>query len=364
MKKKEFFDVKYLFKMLDKNGLKPEIFIVCSRGRGLGKTTSIGKELLKHFFDTGEKFVLICRYKGDVGNYAEGVLKYCAHMVGGWTVSEKAPKQAKYSKIILSRPLPKEDPDDENEKEQKEEVNVGYVTSLKAAYQMKDFSSIFVDAWCSWQDEFILHEEKDYYKDEIKRLKNLHTSLARGDGQAVRYFPHILSANCIDVLNPYFIALGFVGKIQSNTKKYHGDGVVYMRYESEVIAKKHAASGFNRAFKHSDNENDFDDNSWLVDESTLTGKPEGSWGQPWYMCNLHIGDTWLRVANYSKVGVCMIDKGIDPGNRTFSMGEPELGEIAWDIGSHNMRKSLSNTFKQGRLRFRTEQAKREFMENL
>lgn len=358
----EFFDAKYLMDMLDANGKKPEIFIVCSRVRGPGKTTGITKKLLERALKTGEKFVIVCRKKGHIGNYAPGMLKGSADMVGGYQVEEKVGIQGLYSNVYLTKTTY----DEEGlEEEDKEKIHVAYVVSLRGAYDIKQISSLFVDTWCSVQDEFIAQSESEYItspSDEPTLLMNLHTSLARGGGKSVRYYPHFMMANCIDVLNPYFIALGLVGKLQPNTRKYRGDGVVYMRYESDVIAKEHADSPFNRAFKSHSNENDFQDNSWLVTSSSLTGKPPAEWGTPYYKFNLHNGKNFMRVAIYEKSFVYMLDYGREKGLRTFAVQEPEPGEIMWDAPGVTIRKLMREWFKKGQLRFRKEQVKREYME--
>lgn len=352
----KFFDVKYLLDMRDQNGDKPEIFIICSRGRGIGKTTSLCMHFIDYFFETGYKFVLVCRKSGHVGHFAEGVLKGAASMRGGWTVEEKVGIKGVYSNIYLTRINIVDD------EEEKETVHVGYVVSIRNSYDVKSVSSMFIDSWCSFQDEFIAQEDDEYLPNEVNKLQNMHTSLARGDGKAVRYYPHFMSANCIDVLNPYFIALSMVGKIQSDTRKYRGNGVVYMRYESDVIADEHEASGFNRAFSGNGNENNFKDNSWLVGESSLVTKPDPRWGNPIYQYMLHDGDLWLKLSYYPCSGIFMLGYGKETGIRTFSIGkEPVPGEMMWDAPGVTVRKSLRDRFKNGMLMFRTEQAKRDYM---
>lgn len=359
----KFFDVKFLLDMNDKNGSKPEIYIVCSRVRGPGKTTSVCKMAMERAIKTGEKFVLVCRKKVNVGNYASGVLKGVADMCGGWDVVEEVGIRGLFSNIYIQRMVDSEEKFDEdgNPEQEKEKLAVGYVVALRGAYEIKNISSMFVDSWCSIQDEFIAQDDSEYIKDEPVLLQNLHTSLARGHGKSVRYYPHFMMANCVDVLNPYFIAFGMVGQIQPNTRKWRGDGIVYMRYESDVIAKEHADSAFNRAFAGYSRENDFADNSWLVTGSSLVSKPDGTWGNPYYQYNLHMGKTWFRLSAYTNTTVYLMDYGREEGIRTFAVGEPEPGEMTWDAPGIKIRKMLRDMFKSGRLRFRSEQVKRDYM---
>lgn len=357
---KGFFDFNKLYNMKDSTGQPPEIFISCSRTRGTGKTTGAGLFIIPHFFTTGYKFVLVCRHKKSIGNYAEGCLKGSANMCGGWSVSESVGIPGVYSNIYLSRLLPKNDPD---EKDVIEKVSCGYVVPLRAAYEIKNISSLFLDSWCSIQDEFILQDE-GYLPDEPILLQNLHTSLARGGGKSVRYYPHFMLANCIDVVNPYFLAMGLTGKLQPNTRKYRGNGVVYMRYESSSIAQQHEESGFNRAFKGFSKENEFLDNSWLVESNSLVGKPDPSWGAPTYQLLLHDKDIWLRLGYYPQMSTWVLDNGKNTGLPVYSMGEPEVGERLWDAPGITVRKKLRERFKSAQLRFRTEQVKRQYLERI
>lgn len=366
----KFFDVKYLLDMKDADGLDPEIYIVCSRVRGPGKTTSIGMHVLKIAMsddDGPKKFVLICRKKSQVGKYADGCLKGCLDVMGSdWSVSEEVGIQGLYSNIYLERLIESEDYEEDKppskQKKEKERIHVGYVIALRGAYEIKNISSLFVDSWCSIQDEFILQDEA-YLPNEPVLLQNLHTSLARGGGKSIRYYPHFMMANCIDVLNPYFIAFGLVGKLQSNTRKFRGHGLVYMRYESNEIAQEHAKSAFNRAFAEGYNrENDFLDNSWLVDTSSLVTKPDPAWGQINYMCQIHDGRIWLRIGRYSGANLFYMDYGREKGIRTFAVHEPDPGEVVWDAPGVGARKLLREKFKNGNMRFRTEQVKRDYME--
>lgn len=380
--KQKFFDINQMLNMKDSDGNTPEIFITCSRVRGPGKTTSVGMLCIKRFFNMKievsdpklykilndpegpNKFVLICRNKASIGNYAEGVLKSALYVMNlDYQVKEESKIDGLYSKVYLTRLVDEEyENEEENPKKKEEKLHCGYVISLRGAYGIKDISSIFIDSWGSVQDEFML-QDGSYFKDEVKRLQNIHKSLARGIGKSCRYYPHFMMANCIDILNPYFIAFGLVGKIQSNTKKYRGTGLVYLRYEPKEIIKEHAESAFDRAFSHEHNrENNFADNSWLVDQSTLVMKPQKEWGSHYYFMQLHLERKYVRVCLYPQCGIWYLDPGKDHTLRTYAVTEPDPGEISWDAPGINVRKKMREIFKNGNMRFRDEQVKRDYIE--
>ena len=95
-------------------------------------------------------------------------------------------------------------------------------------------------------DEF---QSKKYVTDEVNLLINLHTSVARGKNQPVRYVPVYLSSNHISSLNPYYKALGVANKIDNmNQGIYKGNGFVIEKNMNNAVADLQKESGFMRAF--------------------------------------------------------------------------------------------------------------------
>lgn len=354
----KFFDVKYLMNMTDKQGNKPEIFIVCSKVRGPGKTTSVGKMIINKALETGEKFVLICRNQGDVGHYAEGCLKETVNLFfSDYRVEERVGSKGVYSSVYLIQSVYDED----GAEEATEEIHVGYVIALRAYGKIKNISSLFTDSWCTVQDEFIPADRR-YLPDEPKMLLNLHQSLARGGGKSSRYYPHFMMANCIDIFNPYFAdAFKLIGKIQSNTKKFCNGKIAFMRFESKGVIQEQKESTFNQAFEGYYDEAEYDDNSWMADDNSLCCKPDPKWGYVQYQYNLHDGDLWLRLAYYYSANIYMLDFGQEQGLTTFAMKDPEIGETSWAAPNRRIRIKLRQLFQSGQLLFRDERVKRAYL---
>lgn len=307
-----FYTNEVLIKMKDKNGNVPEIFINCSRGRSAGKTFSAAKMLYEWRFKDDfpllplldpscDKFVLLTRHKKELGSVAEGIMKgYLEFSHPDVSVYEKIQMKGTFSNIYAEY----------GAGENRVTKHIGYVIPLAADDEIKKISSMFVDAWGIFFDEFQPMNNSTYLKNEVDRLLSIHTSLARGGGHSVRYFPIFMSSNTINIFNPYFIALGMHGKIQSNTRYYRGDGFVFERCMVSGLSAKHASSGVNKAFAGRDIIDYADDDSWLNDDQSCIDKPNG-WGRPDYVCTLVSGKTRYAVKYYSEVGLYYIDYNVD-----------------------------------------------------
>ena len=68
------------------------------------------------------------------------------------------------------------------------EKSCGYAVSLNSADQLKKYSHLFSDVSRMLFDEF-QSETNHYCSDEIKKLLSIHTSVARGQGEQIRYVP-------------------------------------------------------------------------------------------------------------------------------------------------------------------------------
>lgn len=308
---KGFYNCERLVSSKDANGETPGAFIVCSKERGPGKTFSFSKLFIDNYFSdgeklknklgcTGHKFILLTRRKGDIGNIADGVLKsFVDTEYPDYVVEEVVRLKNCYSDINLVK-------SDGNGGKIIE--NIGYVIALAAAVQVKTISSMFTDACAMWMDEFQVYGGEEYLKDEIGKLKLIHDSCARGHGKSERYLPIFLSSNTIQFANPYFIAFGLVRYIQSNTKFYKGNGVVFERCEVEGLKELHETSAFAKALS---GYNTGSDNTYLLDEDSCVGKPTSDWGRCVYMCTLIENGQKYAVKEYPSIGYTYIDYKVD-----------------------------------------------------
>lgn len=295
---KEHYDCKKLLSSLDADNMKPAFYIVCSKARGPGKTYSISRELIENYFNNGEKFILLTRNMGDLGNIAAGVLNgYLQDKHKDMSVYEKIQMKGVFSRIFITK----------GTGDTQETSEIGYVIPIRAADQIKKISSLFYDATSFFFDEF-QPMSGTYLKDEVSLLYNIYKSIARGKGSATRYMPIILGSNTINLDNPYFRALQLCNKIQSNTRFYKGHGVVFEKCEVEGLEEQHASQPIDRALSSHIKQNL--SNDWLNDDNSLVCKPS-SWGHSIYICTLVYNNERLGVHEYPGFGMTYISRNVD-----------------------------------------------------
>ncbi len=292
----QHYDCTKLITSLDADGKKPAFFVVCSKMRGPGKTFQFSKLMIEKFLETGEKFILLTRNKGDLGSVAPGVLNsYVAYQYPSWNVTETIQMKSVYSKITLSM----------GDGEECVKKDCGYVIPIRAVDMIKKISSLFYDCWCFYFDEFQPMDRGTYLKDEVDNLYNIYKSVARGDGSATRYMPIFMASNTINLGNPYFNALGLNRAIQSNTRFFRGHGVVFENCEVAGLEELHHSSAIDRALApHLSRKGD---NMWIGDNDSLVAKPD-KWGRGRYVATLVYNNERMGVYSYDQVGFTYISR--------------------------------------------------------
>lgn len=338
-----FYSCEKLLNTLDKNGEKPELYIVCSRVRGPGKTFSFTRKLLDDYMaDKCSKFVLFCRSKLELGGVAEGMFKSMMSIhYPDYNMYEKIQMKSIYSNIYISC----------GEGDEKEILHVGYVIPLNSADNIKRISSMFSDSVQGYFDEFQPEDKNTYLSNEVGKFLSIHTSISRGEGKSRRYYPVYFSSNTISINNPYFISLGLNRKIQTNTKMYKGEGFVFEKAENPGLVEEHAKSGMARAFNN-EKSIDYSDNSWLNDNYACVEKC-GNWGRAQYICTLISGDIKLGVKYYPQVMLYYVDYNIDKSsNMVFNIKydnlEPNIPLIRGSLAMIKLRESM----ERGVVRFK------------
>lgn len=340
--KTSFYSNEKLLNSVDITGEKPELYIVCSRVRGPGKTFSFTSKLIDDFIETGGKFILLCRHKQEFGPIADGMMKamLAVRYPGSW-VYEKVQGKGQYSKVFLHRKV------DGIETEE----HCGYCVAISSADTIKTISSTFTDAIQGYFDEFQPEHDSTYIRDEVTKFLSLHVTFARGVGESRRHFPIYMSSNAISVFNPYFVALDLSPRIQDNTKFVRGDGYVFEKAENAGLAEKHASSGMSRAFKTNQSIN-FGDNSWLNDNDSCIGKTDG-WGRGVYIATLVDADeTRYAVKLYPDVGMYYVDTKVDINcKNVYNMSLDGDLNLPY-IRTNDIFKLLRKKFLQGQVRVR------------
>lgn len=292
-----------LLSMLDINGNKPEIYI-CTTNRTGGKTTYFGRLCVNRFLDKGEKFALIYRYNYELDDIAEKFFKDIGRLFfPNYTMISERRAKGIYHEIYLKK---------NNLDEKDKGVSCGYAISLNNADQIKKYSHLFSDVMRMLFDEF-QSETNHYCANEIEKLISVHTSIARGQGEQIRYVPIFMLSNPVSIINPYYVELGISSRLKGDTKFLRGDGFVLEQgyIESASLAQKE--SGFNRAFAKNKYVAYSAENVYLNDNTAFIEKPSGS---NRYVCTIKYNGVNYGVREYPELGVIYCD---DKADMTFNI---------------------------------------------
>lgn len=290
----KYYDGTKLLSMLDLNGKKPEIYM-CTTNRTGGKTTYFGRLCVNRFLDKGEKFGLIYRYNYELDDVADKFFKD----LKGLFFPDKTMTAKKRAKGIFQELFI-------NDK------SCGYAIALNSSDSIKKYSHLFSDITRMIFDEF-QSESNHYCTDEITKFLSIHTSIARGQGEQVRYVPVFMLANQVSIINPYYVAMGICNRLNTETKFLRGDGYVLEQGFIESASDSQKESGFNRAFKENNYVAYSSENVYLNDNYSFIEKPTG---KSRYICTLKYKGNDFGVKEFAESGFVYCD---DKPDSTFPM---------------------------------------------
>ena len=291
-------NMKRILKETDSEGNTPAFYILVSTGRGVGKTYSVVRYLFEYAIKTDRKFIILTRTKGSLGGVAEGMFKaYLEDNYPQGILTETNKMHSTYATIDFQFDI------------ESEKINIGYVLPLNGATSIKNISSTFVDADFVYLDEFIPEFTTEGIPYEFEKLDSIMGSIMRGGGTSARHVPVILTANAIRIYNPYFIALGLVGKIQPETKIFRSPGLFYQRIENKVIKEQQQLSAYGKATAHNSNSN-FNREEFSSDELSAICKPDG-WGHSEYRLTLIVNGKKYAIRYYPNVRIMYVDSNVD-----------------------------------------------------
>lgn len=305
---KTYYDGTKLLSMKDINGNTPEIYI-CSTNRSGGKTTWFNRWVTKRFLEYGEKFMLIYRFNYELTDIANKFFKEINKLFfPSNEMTSKSMCKGMYHELFLDG------------------CSCGYAIALNNADQLKKVSHLFSDTSRMLFDEF-QSEINHYCNDEVKKFQSIHTSVARGNGEQVRYVPVYMLGNYVSLLNPYYVALGISNRLKINTNFLKGDGFVVEQgfIESASILQKESA--FNRAFADSDYVSYASERIYLNDNNAFIDKPEG---KNRYLCTLKYGKKNYAIREYADLGILYCDTNADitfPNKIAITSDDHEINYI-------------------------------------
>lgn len=287
-----YYDGTRLLSMTDINGNKPEIYMVTTNRTG-GKTTWFGKYFVNRFKKHGEKFGLIYRFNYELDDCAD---KFFKDIGGLFFPNDKLTSKRKASGIFHELYL--------------NDVACGYALSLNSADQLKKYSHLFSDIERMLFDEF-QSENNHYCDNEVRKFISVHTSVARGKGEQMRYVPVYMLSNPVSLINPYYTELGVSERLKDDTKFLRGDGYILEQgfVESASLAQKE--SGFNRAFSRNSYVAYSTECVYLNDSKSFIEKPKG---KSTYICTLRYNNKEFGVREFADYGIIYCD---DKADMTF-----------------------------------------------
>lgn len=342
MKNGTYYDGTKLLSMKDINGQTPEIFI-SSTNRSAGKTTFFNRMLVNRFKKYGKKFCLVYRFNYELVDCSDKFFKEIGELFFTKDVmTEKRKANGIYVELFLN------------------EVPCGYCVSINYADQLKKFSHLLADSDSMTLDEF-QSETNHYVPDEVRKLMSIHTSIARGGGEQVRYLPVYMISNAVSIINPYYMALGIADRIKTDTNYLKGDGFVLEQGFYEQVAHAQLESAFNRAFKSEAYLKYAAQNVYLNDNLNLIEKMSGLSD---YIVTLKKGDKLYGIRRFRDTGLFYIDNRADetyPDKIVPAPAEQDIGYML--LGRSNILiASLRLAFEKGFVRFRNQECKAVFFD--
>ena len=259
-----YYDGTKLLSMCDINGEKPEIYI-CTSNRNAGKTTYFNKYMVNSWFKTNGKFCLIYRFNYELDSVSDKFFKDIqALFFPNYTMTSKSRNKGLFHELFIN------------------DKSCGYAITLNSADQIKKISHLFSDVTKMLFDEF-QSETNHYCPEEIKKLISVHTSLARGRGEQVKYLPLYMVGNPVSLLNPYYVSLNISSRLTNDVKFLRGNGFVLEQGFVESASKLQEKSAFNRAFENEAYIAYAAQNVYLNDNTSFIEQPQG---QGKYCCTL------------------------------------------------------------------------------
>ena len=292
-----YYDGTKLLSMMDINGNLPEIYM-CTTNRTGGKTTWFNRYLVKKFIEKREKFCLIYRFNYELDDVSDKFFKDIGELFfTGYSMRSERRASGIFHELFLVN----KSSDDEGGE------SCGFAVSLNAADQIKKYSHLFNEVSRMLMDEF-QSETNHYCSDEVTKFISLHTSIARGNGQMVRYLPVYMCGNPVTILNPYYVEMDISSRLTKNTRFLRGEGFVLEQGFNEAASKAQKESGFNAAFKRNSYIGYAGEARYLEDDSAFIQQVSG---RSRYLGTIKYKDTNYGLRAFDELGIIYCDKKPD-----------------------------------------------------
>ena len=310
----KYYDGTKLLSLSDLDGNKPEIYMVTTNRTG-GKTVYFGRLCVNRFLEGKGKFCLLYRFNYELSDVADKFFKDIRGLFfPDYFMRSETKAKGIYCELFLGK-------NDEDSK--KGGVSCGYALSLNNADQIKKYSHLFSDVDRIIFDEF-QSETNHYCDNEIKKFISVHTSIARGNNEQVRYVPVYMLSNPVSIINPYYTEMNISSRLQKETKYLRGRGFVLEQGYVDSAAQAQKSSAFNRAFESNDYVAYSAESVYLNDSTAFIEKPDGA---SRYIATLKYKNTEFAIREYREQGIVYCD---DKPDRSYKY------KIAVTTNDHNV----------------------------
>lgn len=327
-----YYDGTRLLSTKDINGDRPEIYM-CTTNRSGGKTTYFGRLCVNRWLGKKEKFALIYRYNYELDDVTD---KFFKDLKGLFFPALDMTSKRRASGIFHELFI-----DDDC---------CGYAISLNSADQLKKYSHLFSDVQRMLFDEF-QSETNHYCNDEVRKFISIHTSIARGQGEQVRYVPVYMLSNPVSLINPYYVEMGISGRLKDDTKFLRGDGFVLEQGFVRTASEAQKGSGFNRAFSRNAYVAYSSECVYLNDSKSFIDKPAG---KSHYICTLKYNGMDFGIREYTEDGYVYCDDRPDLSYKTRITVTTADHEVNYVMLRRNdfFISNLRYLFERGAFRFK------------
>jgi hypothetical protein len=336
-----YYDGTKLLSLKDRNGAKPEIYL-CTSNRTAGKTTYFSRLLVNRFISHEEKFMILYRFTYELKDSAEKFFSLVQNLFfPEYVMTAEKRDSGHYYELFLNG------------------NSCGYAAALNAADALKKVSNVFSIVKRMMFDEF-QSETNVYCPDEVKKFQSVHTTVARGEGEQVRYVPVYMVSNPITLLNPYYVALGISTTLNSSTKFLKGDGFVLEQGHNAAAEEAQRASAFNRAFGASRYTDYAASGIYLNDNMAFVERPSG---RSRYIATLRFKGIDFGIRSFAESGIVYADKKPDASFPIRIAVTTEDHQINYVMLKQfeDMIFQLRFYFERGAFRFRDLQSKEAVM---
>lgn len=340
----QYYDGTKLLSTKDLDGNSPELFMVTTNRTG-GKTTYFGRLMVNRYLKSGKKFGLIYRYNYELDDCAEKFFRDIGSLFfPGMVMTSKRRAAGIFHELFL------------------DDISCGYAISLNSADQLKKYSHLFSTVEHLLFDEF-QSESNHYCTDEIRKFLSVHKSIARGQGEQVRYVPVYMLANPVSIINPYYVELGISERLRDDTKILRGHGFVLEQGYVDSAAKAQKQSGISKAFSKNSYVAYSTQAVYLNDNKAFIEKPVG---QSRYLATLRYKGTDFGVREFAEAGVIYCDDRADSSFKNKITVTTEDHEINYVMLKRNdlFLSSLRYYFERGCFRFKDLRCKEAILKAL